>query len=228
MQDSSHHTYEHIVHCFSLYVLYFCYDIVWYPVWCRWDQRPSADLCLPGHTADPRTSCPPGWKLHFSSINEDLLLYWLMVHFSSEGLKSMNTTWRLNTEAWWLMSVMPTLHRSSPHSSLINKWRSQCISWDIACFCQRKIAFLPFHLSIPLNHKPNRKVSIKTLEIIYYAVLSQRLVKETFHYRVCVCRVICVLVLKPILKPSETGTPHADYSWADGHIIALHLLFEGF
>lgn len=32
---------------------------------------------------DTQTSWPLSWQLHCSSINEDLLLYWLMVHFSS-------------------------------------------------------------------------------------------------------------------------------------------------
>lgn len=36
--------------------------------------------CNPDNT---QTLWPLAWKLHFSSLHEDLLLYWLMVHFCS-------------------------------------------------------------------------------------------------------------------------------------------------
>lgn len=53
------------------------------------------------NTDNTQTSWPLSWKLHFSSINEVLLLYWLMAHFCSEGQKSMYAT-RRGAEEWCL------------------------------------------------------------------------------------------------------------------------------
>jgi len=74
------------------------------------------------------TSCLPCRRLHFSSINEDLLLYWLMVHFSSEGVKSMSATWE--SEDWCLWCLPSWI----PQSSLINKWRRWCIIREMFYF----------------------------------------------------------------------------------------------
>lgn len=86
----------------------------WCTVMCqslgRWSPRSDADkLFSPNHTDNAQTSWPLSWKQHFSSINEDLLLYWSMMHFSSAGPKSMSATWSLRTEGRGLMSVIPTL-----------------------------------------------------------------------------------------------------------------------
>lgn len=50
--------------------------------------------CYPDNT---QTLWPLAWKLHFSSLNKDLLLYRLIVHFCSRGQKSMYATCSLKT-----------------------------------------------------------------------------------------------------------------------------------
>lgn len=99
-----------------IFMLYVCVVVsqwwctVMYQLLGRWSSRSNADQRLsPNRTDNAQTSWPLSWKLHFSSINEDLLLYWLMVHFSSAGLKSMSATRSLKTEGWGVMPVIPTL-----------------------------------------------------------------------------------------------------------------------
>lgn len=72
-------------------------------------QMKAKVKCNPDNS---QTSWPLAWKLHFSSLNEDLLLYWLMVHFCSSGQKSMYATCSPKAEGlrrWGAMPVIPLL-----------------------------------------------------------------------------------------------------------------------
>ena len=72
--------------------------------------------------------------VHFSSINEDLLLYWLMVARRQIDAHRMESSWGLKNDAW---EAYP---REDPQSSLINNWGRQPVSLEnIASFpLQRK------------------------------------------------------------------------------------------